>query len=71
MTALIIIALFLYFIPYLIAAHRYHHQKVAIFMLNLFLGWTFLGWVIALIWSCTAVQKKQDDFDGGDIIITR
>lgn len=25
----------------------------AIFALNLFLGWTFIGWVIALVWALT------------------
>lgn len=57
---LISIALFLalgiYFLPTLIAGSRYHHQKLAIFMLNLFLGWTALGWIIALVWACTKVQ---------------
>jgi hypothetical protein len=28
-------------------------NSVAILMLNLFLGWTVIGWIIALIWSCT------------------
>jgi len=23
----------------------------AIFVLNLFLGWTFIGWVLALVWA--------------------
>jgi hypothetical protein len=23
-------------------------------MLNLFLGWTFIGWIVALIWAITA-----------------
>jgi hypothetical protein len=24
---------------------------MAIFVLNLFLGWTFVGWVVALVWA--------------------
>lgn len=46
-----------YFLPTVVAAMRRHHQGGAIFLLNLLLGWTFLGWVIALVWSATAVQK--------------
>lgn len=46
-----------YFIPALIASRRKHHQRTAIFLLNLLLGWTFLGWVGALVWSVTAVQR--------------
>ena len=46
-----------YFLPTVVAGMRGHHQGGAIFLLNLLLGWTFLGWVIALVWSATAVQK--------------
>ena len=49
----------LYFIPTMIASHRQHHQYSAIFLLNLLLGWSGLGWIIALVWSATAVEKKQ------------
>lgn len=48
----IIILLFvfwLYFLP-TIAGWRKRHSE-AIFYLNLFLGWTFIGWVAALIWA--------------------
>jgi hypothetical protein len=31
------------------------------FVLNLFLGWTFLGWVVALIWACSAKKRKESD----------
>jgi hypothetical protein len=41
-----------YFIPAITAAIR-QRQPVAIFILNLFLGWTVLGWIIALIWAAT------------------
>jgi len=43
--------LLLYFLPSIIG-----HQKRsagAIFVLNLLLGWTVIGWVAALIWACT------------------
>jgi hypothetical protein len=40
-----------YFLPTIIAIARGHRQAVAIFLLNLFLGWTMLGWVGALVWS--------------------
>lgn len=38
----------LYFLPFLIATQRKHHQQNSILILNFFLGWTFLGWVVAL-----------------------
>lgn len=39
----------LYFLPALIAAGRQTHNAAGIFLLNLFLGWTGIGWIIALI----------------------
>ena len=48
----------LYFLPTIIAVQRSHQQGNAIFLLNLLLGWTFLGWVIALIWSATHTPGK-------------
>ena len=45
-----------YFIPTAIAAFRGHHNTMAIFGLNLLLGWTFIGWVASLVWSLSAVE---------------
>jgi hypothetical protein len=45
---LIFIGLGLYFLPYLVALGR-HHKVAPVFVLNLFLGWTGLGWIIALV----------------------
>ena len=42
-----------YFLPTFVAILRDHHNATAIGVLNFFLGWTFLGWVIALVWSFT------------------
>lgn len=47
----------LYFVPTFIAMGRSHHQVAAIFMLNLLLGWTVLGWIGAMIWACTAIRR--------------
>ncbi len=55
-----VIVLGLYFIPAIVARRRDHHQRLAIFFLNLLLGWTLLGWIIALIWSLTAVRRDND-----------
>ncbi|MFH1655452.1 MAG: superinfection immunity protein [Candidatus Omnitrophota bacterium] len=48
---LVVLIFGLYFLPFLIAALRQHKNVLAIFLLNLALGWTFLGWIAALIWS--------------------
>ena len=44
-----IIGIGLYFLPSLIAVARHTHNTTGIFLLNLFLGWTGIGWFIALI----------------------
>jgi uncharacterized membrane protein YqaE (UPF0057 family) len=45
---LIILSLALYFLPSVVAWRRRNHTA-AIFALNLFLGWTLVGWVAALV----------------------
>lgn len=49
----IVIIIIIYFIPSLIALIGNKRNRCAIFALNFFLGWTFIGWVIALTWSLT------------------
>lgn len=54
----LLVVLALYLLPWLIALSRGHQSTTAIFVLVLFLGWTFLGWIIALVWSFTYVIPK-------------
>jgi hypothetical protein len=42
----------LYFLPAIIALVRERHDKLSIFLLNLFLGWSIIGWIVALVWAC-------------------
>ncbi len=48
---LVVLIFAFYFLPTLIAFLRQHKNKLAIFLLNLLLGWTVLGWVVSLVWS--------------------
>ena len=48
-----VIVLMIYFIPALQASSRKHNNTLAIFTLNFLLGWTMIGWAIALIWAST------------------
>jgi Superinfection immunity protein len=48
---LIILLFGLYLFPTAIAAKMDNRNLLSIFILNVFLGWTVLGWVIALIWA--------------------
>ena len=56
---LILFAMVVYFLPIIVAFIRKNNNCLAIFILNLFLGWTFVGWVIALVWACTNTQINR------------
>jgi hypothetical protein len=49
----------LYLLPFSIASLRSHRNTGAIFVLNLLLGWTLLGWVAALVWAVSADAKVE------------
>jgi hypothetical protein len=54
-----LLLLILYFVPSIIALFRGHLSAAAIFVLNLVFGWTFIGWIIALIWSLTGNTARN------------
>lgn len=56
---MIVFALPLYFLPTLIALARRKTNKPPIFLLNLFAGWTVLGWIIALVWGAMSDKEKN------------
>jgi hypothetical protein len=58
MFLMLAIGVALYFLPLIIASSRYHPSAVAIFALNLLAGWTFIGWVAALVWSLNSVASQ-------------
>ena len=49
---LIVFAVIIYFLPWGVASYRDHSNSRAIFWLNLLTGWSFIGWVAALVWAC-------------------
>lgn len=53
---MLILLAFLYFIPTIIAVKRDHPSYLAIFAVNLILGWMLIGWVIALVWSLSGIS---------------
>ena len=48
----ILIGIGVYFLPSFVAGNKKKKNTTAIFILNLFLGWTLIGWVISLVWAC-------------------
>ena len=55
MIALTILTL-LYFLPTLIASQR-GHSAGGIFLLNLFFGWTIVGWFALLLWALISAPR--------------
>lgn len=49
----------LYFIPGFVATARNHPNQTAIVILNIVAGWTFLGWVIALVWASLRIKPED------------
>jgi hypothetical protein len=47
-----------YWLPWIVAKCRNNSQSLSIFWLNTFLGWTFIGWVVSLVWACAANQAS-------------
>lgn len=56
--AIVLVGLTVYFLPTIIALFRHHHQWGAITVVNLFFGWTFIGWVLTLAWSVSAGRER-------------
>ena len=56
-----IISLIFYFVPSIVAYSRKHQNFIPILLLNIFIGWTFIGWVIALIWSFTHQDRRSEN----------
>jgi hypothetical protein len=57
-TGRVVIGLFLcvtlYLLPAGVAMLRGRKNTTSIFVLNFFLGWTLLGWVVSLVWALKA-----------------
>jgi Superinfection immunity protein len=45
-----------YMLPWIIALGRSHPNVAPIFIINVFFGWTFIGWVVALAWSASVIK---------------
>jgi len=50
----------LYFVPSIIVIIRKSHNIGPVIVVNLFLGWTFIGWIVALAMAVS--QNKKKDF---------
>ena len=61
---LILVILPIYFLPVIIAIVRHHPNLAWITLLNIFLGWTFIGWLAALVLAFISKSKPLADHNG-------
>jgi hypothetical protein len=54
---LAVLSIPLYVLPIIIAVKRGHPNVAAIAAVNILLGWIFIGWVAALVWALTAIER--------------
>ena len=52
-----LIPIALYFVPTIVASYKGAPQFASIFVVNFFLGWTIVGWVVALAWALKTEPK--------------
>lgn len=63
----------LYFVPTILARRRgkagtpqMHPNNPGVFVVNLLLGWTVVGWVIAFVWATWPFDTPQYEYDYDD-----
>ena len=57
----IVIGIPLSFLPTIIAIVKKHDKLLKIFLVNILLGWTFIGWIVALIWSLRYQEENTTE----------
>jgi hypothetical protein len=58
---MVLLALIVYLAPCMVAKTRKHRRYEPIFWLTVLTGWTFVGWVCALIWSMIDDEPQEPD----------
>lgn len=48
-----------YFLPTIIGAARHKTNLVGIFLVNFLLGWSIIGWIVALVWAISTERFDQ------------
>jgi hypothetical protein len=51
-----LVSLFFYFLPAFLARNKSNFTSILI--LNILAGWTFIGWIIALVWALSSDSQR-------------
>jgi hypothetical protein len=58
----------LYLLPVMIASARGVNNTAAIAVVNIFLGWTFFGWIAALVWALAEPDSDRSKREREDYL---
>lgn len=67
---LLVVAAVIYFLPSIVAGARGKATGTGgVLLVNLFFGWTLIGWLLAFVWACSgktdrdvkAEQRRHDE----------
>ncbi len=61
-TFILLGASLIYFLPTIVAGRRNPEQMGSTLFLNFFLGWTVMGWLMALVYACQRPRPPQVQF---------
>ncbi len=59
-SSVLLVVLALYFLPSIVAVARKITHQGSVVVINVFLGWTFVGWVVALAMACRTNRVVRD-----------
>jgi hypothetical protein len=59
--ALSVVGFIAYWVPTAVALIRHHRSPGPIVIINLFLGWTIIGWIVALAMAVSAQPASQQE----------
>jgi hypothetical protein len=65
----IILTLFvMYWLPTIIAIVRHTPSALGVAAFNFFLGWTVIGWLLALVWALAANPQQIIVIENGRVV---
>lgn len=59
LTAGILVFLALHFLPTIVAVMRRNRHALIIFVLNVLVAWTIIGWVVLLVWAAVGEERPE------------
>ena len=64
----ILFMVLMYWLPTVVAILRKTPSAIGIALFNFFLGWTGIGWLIALIWALAAQHRHVIIIENGRVV---